>query len=568
MIPDIQPPSGRGGWRAERDLFDALRASLPDDFFVYRNVHYFDADRHLRGESDFLVLHRELGVLSIECKGKGVRRNSRRIWVRQDGDAEKPIEDPYMQSERNCENLVKKLHGKVAEVLPSHSRLPLIHGHCVAFPRTLVSDLNLHDSPRELTIDAADLGNLEEKVREIYEIWQRVARKGRRISEVQPWEFKKLRKKVFQPQLNFMPTLGGELTINESLLCRLSREQRWVIDALAANQKMQVKGGAGTGKTILAAELARRLAYQGKRVLFVCYTRRLGYQLEKSFEGVDLESGLVDALGFHQLCRRAFKLLGWDWAVPEEDSEKQSFWRYKVPGALHDAVEAGLLGPWDALIVDEGQDFRSFWWDVLSGALNQAEDGRVIVFHDPDQNLFVSSDESDAAPPYAAYPVIPLTRNFRNTKRIAETVKLLCAGAADPHPGAPLGVEPVVALQATGREFRKQMDSLIRRLVEREQVRPESIAILTPHTRGNSSLAKVDELGGLALSEDFTARKGALLHSTISGFKGLESDVIILLDIDPDDIRCGLKARYVAASRAKSFLYVFTFGDWLEGTGR
>ena len=52
-------------------------------------------------------------------------------------------------------------------------------------------------------------------------------------------------------------------------------------------------------------------------------------------------------------------------------------------------------------------------------------------------------------------------------------------------------------------------------------------------------------------------RAGAILHTTISAFKGLESDVLILADIDPEDSRCDRNARYVAASRAKSRLYVF-----------
>lgn len=57
-----------------------------------------------------------------------------------------------------------------------------------------------------------------------------------------------------------------------------------------------------------------------------------------------------------------------------------------------------------------------------------------------------------------------------------------------------------------------------------------------------------------------------MLHTTIGKFKGLEADVVILADIDPDDVRCNLSARYVAASRARHRLYVFQHGDWLAGS--
>lgn len=56
-----------------------------------------------------------------------------------------------------------------------------------------------------------------------------------------------------------------------------------------------------------------------------------------------------------------------------------------------------------------------------------------------------------------------------------------------------------------------------------------------------------------------------LLHTTIPTFKGLESDVMILADIDPRDERCSLNARYVAASRARLVLHVWAKGNWMEG---
>jgi hypothetical protein len=71
-------------------------------------------------------------------------------------------------------------------------------------------------------------------------------------------------------------------------------------------------------------------------------------------------------------------------------------------------------------------------------------------------------------------------------------------------------------------------------------------------------------LGGVPLTPDPTSRTGAILHATVSGFKGLESDAVLLADIRPDDPRCSRDARYVAASRAKHILQVFAFGDWMS----
>ena len=73
MIPDT-PPEYCPGKGAEKALYEALQSQLPDDFFVYYGLRYLESERAAEGEVDFLILHREYGLLTVECKGKGVRR--------------------------------------------------------------------------------------------------------------------------------------------------------------------------------------------------------------------------------------------------------------------------------------------------------------------------------------------------------------------------------------------------------------------------------------------------------------------------------------------------------------
>jgi hypothetical protein len=49
--------------------------------------------------------------------------------------------------------------------------------------------------------------------------------------------------------------------------------------------------------------------------------------------------------------------------------------------------------------------------------------------------------------------------------------------------------------------------------------------------------------------------------SKVSLYRGT-SPIPSLADIDPDDPRCDLNARYVAASRARLRLFVFAKGNW------
>jgi len=111
-----------------------------------------------------------------------------------------------------------------------------------------------------------------------------------------------------------------------------------------------------------------------------------------------------------------------------------------------------------------------------------------------------------------------------------------------------------------------KLTELVTQLVEKQQVRPDQIVILTPHSQKNSSLAQVEALGSYPLAFDPSDREGRVLHTTFGRFKGLESDIVILCDVDSSDPRCNRNARYVAASRARHALLVLAKGDWMAET--
>ena len=110
-------------------------------------------------------------------------------------------------------------------------------------------------------------------------------------------------KDALVPDVEIMSTLGSELLLEDRVIRRLTMEQYSLLSALSELRRVAVRGGAGTGKTMLAAEKARRLALEGNRTLLTCFNRSLG----RSFQRMEKPPNLV-ATNFHDLC----------WALAEE----------------------------------------------------------------------------------------------------------------------------------------------------------------------------------------------------------------------------------------------------------
>ena len=120
----------------------------------------------------------------------------------------------------------------------------------------------------------------------------------------------------------------------------LSREQLNVYEA-SLNSNMMINGAAGSGKTILAIYRAKQLEKEGKKVLFLVYTKIL-LKFTKlaadqfGLKNVDIMT--IQDLSFKTFNRRIFK--------HDELTDKQIKWMIDV------------CSGYDHVIVDEGQDFN------------------------------------------------------------------------------------------------------------------------------------------------------------------------------------------------------------------
>ena len=563
-MANMQPtmiPAGREVTESERVLFDALRRGLSDEFWVFHSLPFIEPERAAQGEADFVVLHQRLGMLVIECKGKGVKRRTDGAWVRLYHGREEPLsKSPADQAVGQVSHIISKLSKPLHRAFPDfHGRFPLAYGWALAFPFTRWNPGELPpDFEPELLLDADALTDMESRVIAAFQFHRRRF-KEQRAPEMSAEDFERFRLEVFSPEVDLAPNLAGRIEVERHELLRLTEDQAKVVRLFMANTRLRVPGAAGTGKTVLAQHGAALLSREGKDVLLVCFNKNLRDYLRTSMNSLPTEPGAVHVTSFHSLCGWAHRLLYDEpMDVPSDDDEASDFWVHEAPLFILEALEAGKLEGWDAVIVDEGQDFAPAWWDVLEEGLRDDE-AKVVVFYDEAQTIF---DHGSRVPEYPA--VFRLMENFRNTKQIASAVTELGVAEMRSHEGCPEGTPPSVYQQPSPSKAKRMVADLVSDLVNKQRLKPEQIVILTPRTARNSTLGKVSDLDGVPVVHRLAERGEGVLHTSIGGFKGLESDTVILLDIDPADERCSAGARYVAASRACHRLYVFQKGNWQE----
>ncbi len=562
MIPDIKVRKGALG---EERLYLALKESLPDEYTVFHSLPFVSVEEG-RGiyehEIDFLVIHRELGFLDIEVKGGREIRylQKRREWISVSHRGEEHVisRDPYRQASDNIHWLAREIV-KRGVLEGGEERFPFTHGYAVAFPDATVDTryFPMH-TRKELTLDRSDLGRIYERVSGIMEQWRREG-KSRVISER---EYNDLCNKFLMPEFRVAASIAKRIEDEEAQLIRLTEEQCRLLDFLRNQKQALIQGYAGTGKTQLAVEKARRLAAEGKKVLLMCFNSPLARYLESV---VGDEGGAITIDNYHNLCARMAEKAGIPFEVPPEEKkeERKRFWDRDCAAILEEALDR-VDARFDAVIIDEGQDFREEWTRSVFKLLREGRDGCLYTFFDERQNIY--RDELHF--PIQGEPYV-LHENCRNTQRICELAGDI--GGVDPesyvYDKNPQGEE--VRFKAYGR--REDQPRIIADIVAgllKKGVSPGQITVLSPHIREKSCMAGVEELAGCRVL-DYSERMpaDAVCFSSLKRFKGLESDVVIFCDMDGKFPIHNPLDQYVAVSRAKHLLYVVHDRDWKPPAG-
>jgi hypothetical protein len=244
---------------AERRVYDALARLLGPDHAVFYSVAWLTrATGHgaRDGEADFVVAHPELGVLVLEVKGGQIGHDqSTGEWHSTDRhDHRHHIRDPFAQATSSHHALEAKLKEH-----PVIRRFYIRIGHGVVFPDSANPHRPLTPNAEPaITMFAEDLDHIDACVRQMFDYWA-----GRMGSKLMPAPgFVQAVTDLLAPRFELPRSLGAAIKGDDRELLRLTQDQFRVLDMLSRQRRVAVSGGAGTGKTMLALEKAKRLAVE------------------------------------------------------------------------------------------------------------------------------------------------------------------------------------------------------------------------------------------------------------------------------------------------------------------
>lgn len=541
MYPQELPSiiTSDSGRYAEIRVFNALRDGLPDEYSVFHGVGWLahigrDGKLH-EGEADFVLLHPDKGLLVIEVKGGKITGNASTdqllSWDR--FGQSHPI-DPLSQIKRTRLALREKVKS-----LPGWQKGWIPVGQMVAFPDCVrTTDLLHPELPYEILLYSSDLNNVQTAIDRCFKQWPEDHDGGFSPDEVAQLT------SFLGGSFELKRALGADVAAGEPEILRLTEEQYHILEMLARNRRVAIQGGAGTGKTLLAIRKALQLASEGFETLLTCFNRPLADHLQHVIGDIPN----LTIYNYHRLCHMFAVDAGLLTNELKEVNVNPDFFKHVLPEKFVEALTQLPHKRFDAIVADEGQDFDPHDWTTLELSLRDEQKGVLCIFHDSHQQLYRDKLQL----PDRMMPLV-LTRNLRNARPIFDVAKpyygdpnLTCGGPN----GAPVSWQVV---HDSGR-LQNDLSSLLHRLIRNEGIAPRDITVLSGKGQETSQIIPLQSVKSTAFRHDLNDPADHVLVETVRRFKGLESPVVILTEMESE--LDNVELLYVALSRARSLLIV------------
>ncbi|MFB2876956.1 NERD domain-containing protein [Floridanema aerugineum] len=515
MIPKNLDRATRS--KAERTLFQIFEKNLSDDYIVFhgawwQHIKYIVQDR----EADFIIIHPDKGILILEGKGGQISYDPiNKVWYQ---NQDKMKISPFQQA--------REIKFKFLDFLSKYnefSKKDFCIGQCVAFPDidTVVNNLP-SEAPQEILLLRPQLKNIDKWVNSVFDYYKA---KG---------TFPKLGKdrkdsiiNLISPSTQFKKYIANDIGEANQEIIQLTEQQYSILNNLCLHSQCIILGCAGSGKTQLAIEKAKRLCQHKVKTLVICKSKDLSLYLAVSLQD-EIKLGYCVVSSYKE--------------IQEKDSK--------------------LKFDCTAIIVDEGQDFEGKEINELKNLIANRNEGIIYIFQDSNQNISKNANEFVLE----VSPTV-LDKNCRNTHKIFKYAEPFVSCNYRIESSLIEGRDVVHRIYKATDEILGMLEENITNLVDTENVLPAQIVILTDmYPPSKSILSKYSQINRFDLKPySFPHQdKNSIYWSNIGMYKGLESDVIILFFEKPQKFipsNWNIADKYIGITRARSFLIIYESPD-------
>lgn len=535
MYPEVFPGSCDQN-NPEFVVYQSLR-TLPDSYLVFYSKRFMGG---LFGkpecEIDFIIFNQRDVIICLEVKG-GV--------LHYDGVQDRWLQNGKVMDKAPDRQAADATHSLIRELSKEIRNANVDWALC--FPQcSVVSNEAPTAIPLSRIIDESHLVRIGEKTLRLdAEIRSTHKRKG--MTPVEAREFVQ----HLTRSIGFVEILGVRIAREAEQLIQATQEQCEALADLEINPRIIVHGAAGTGKTVLAQELAKKLEARGQSVLFLFYNKGIASKVRSAFD----KNSTVLVSTFSSFAKRLVEASEPDWWEAQKNKDND-FWHLLLPSKLLE-IRDEKQPKFDAIIVDEGQDFKPEWYEYLQTLLRSGTESRFSVFLDEHQDIFGHWKHFPCSPPPARKV---LTRNCRNTRSIVDFLNQAYPTHMTYFEKSPPGVPVVERVAKNEVDEQTQIVRDIKHMIVTDRIKPGSIVILLNSAKEESSLANTKAIAGFPLVSTYgryDPNAKQIHYGTIEIFKGLEADVVLLVlgnGLPSDRLANSL---YVQGSRAKHLLHVY-----------
>ncbi len=544
--------------RGEKDLFYKLQKDPETlDWTVF---HSLDIRRHrsqIEGELDMVIIVPEHGILCVEVKGCDVKRVNGEWKYSYKTSISTSLKGPFKQASNSMHSLREYTSGR------DRSLSNLLYFSCVIFTNI---DFN-ENSPEwhswqyinarqfvRYPISTNILNILSRAHKHVFDKLGTLSWYHDKISRPTKGQTEKI-VSLLRDDFEYTLSPRKKFEQSEQTILNFTEEQFGALDLLLDNDRVLYKGPAGTGKTIIAIEQARRESSKNKTVLFLCYNNLLGDWIKKQFS--DFGLGQVCCFTFHGLLLDIIK------EKPPVDA-KSEYWQNELPNkAIEHLLDSDSKYPlFDFIVVDEAQDLiNENYLDILDLLLfGGLSGGRWAFFGDFERQAIYLPDLKQSAdkgleslrvrsPNFSSWS---LRINCRNAKSIARTLSI----TSGLNPGYKKILNEVDDAEVDHIFYVDdiQQQTFLVEYINRLKTtyKPSEIMVLSMMDDAKSCAGNVvNSYSNLNLSPIRKNQGGSISYASIHAFKGLESPVIIITDIEHLEDERAQSLLYVGMSRAR-----------------